>query len=46
MALPPTIEVRLVDKRQLTPAVRELTFERTDGATFAFESAENPRHEG
>ncbi len=40
MALPPTIEVRLVDKRQLTPAVRELTFERTDGATFAFEAGQ------
>lgn len=40
MALPPTIEVRLVDTRQLTPAVRELTFERTDGATFAFEAGQ------
>ena len=40
MALPPTIEVRLVEKRQLTPAVRELTFERTDGVTFAFEAGQ------
>ena len=34
------LEVRLVEKRQLAPAVRELTFERTDGATFAFEAGQ------
>ncbi|MEO6417933.1 MAG: FAD-dependent oxidoreductase [Polyangiaceae bacterium] len=40
MALPPTLEIRLIEKRQLTPAVRELTFERTDGATFQFEAGQ------
>ena len=40
MPLPPTLEVRLIEKQQLTPAVRELTFERTDGLAFAFEAGQ------
>ncbi|WP_394832875.1 FAD-dependent oxidoreductase [Pendulispora rubella] len=40
MPLPPTFEVRLTEKRQLSPAVRELTFERHDGAPFAFEAGQ------
>jgi CDP-4-dehydro-6-deoxyglucose reductase, E3 len=34
--LPPTFEARLVRTRQLTPAVRELTFQRADGVPFDF----------
>jgi len=37
MPLPPPFEGRLVAARALTPGVRELTFERTDGAPMAFE---------
>ncbi|WP_394826187.1 ferredoxin--NADP reductase [Pendulispora albinea] len=40
MPLPPTFEVRLTEKRQLSPAVRELTFERGDGTPFAFEAGQ------
>ena len=40
MPLPPTFEARLVDNRPLTPAVRELTFERKDRAPFAFEAGQ------
>jgi ferredoxin-NADP reductase len=38
--LPPTFDARLVSTRPLTPAVRELTFERADGAPFAFEAGQ------
>jgi CDP-4-dehydro-6-deoxyglucose reductase len=34
--LPPTFEARLVRARALTPSVRELVFERVDGAPMAF----------
>ena len=37
MALPPTFDARLVSARALSPSVRELSFERTDGAPFVFE---------
>jgi CDP-4-dehydro-6-deoxyglucose reductase len=37
MPLPPTFDVRLVAVRVLSPSVRELTFERADGAAFVFE---------
>jgi CDP-4-dehydro-6-deoxyglucose reductase, E3 len=37
MALPPKFEARLLAARALTPLVRELTFERVDGAPMAFE---------
>src|SRR5580700_8072982 len=37
MPLPPPFDGRLVAARFLTPGVRELTFERTDGAPMAFE---------
>jgi ferredoxin-NADP reductase len=37
MPLPPPFEARLVSARTLTPTVRELTFERLDGAAMAFE---------
>ena len=40
MPLPPTFDVRLKNKRQLTPAVSELTFERPDGAPFAFDAGQ------
>lgn len=36
MTLPPTFDARLVRTRKLTPAVRELVFERTDGMAFDF----------
>ena len=36
MPLPPPFEARLVAARMLTPSVRELTFERADGAVMAF----------
>jgi ferredoxin-NADP reductase len=37
---PPTFEARLVAARALSPSVRELTFERTDGAPVAFEAGQ------
>jgi ferredoxin-NADP reductase len=37
MPLPPTFDARLVAARPLSPSVRELSFERTDGAAFVFE---------
>lgn len=37
MALPPRFEARLILARALTPHVRELTFERVDGAPMVFE---------
>jgi ferredoxin-NADP reductase len=37
MPLPPTFEAKLAEVRPLSPAVRELAFERADGAPFAFE---------
>ncbi|HSY25389.1 MAG TPA: FAD-dependent oxidoreductase [Polyangiaceae bacterium] len=37
MPLPPPFDARLVATRMLTPHVRELTFERTDGHPMAFE---------
>ena len=36
MTLPPTFDGRLVRARKLTPAVRELVFERADGTPFDF----------
>lgn len=36
MPLPPPFDARLVATRMLTPHVRELTFERTDGSPMAF----------
>ena len=51
MPLPPTFEATLVRTRPLTPSVRELVFERKDGAPFAFEPGQwvnlvLPRAEG
>jgi ferredoxin-NADP reductase len=40
MPPPPTFQARLVAARALTPGVRELTFERTDGAALAFEAGQ------
>lgn len=40
MPAPPSFEVRLTDSRELSPSVRELTFERTDGATFEFQAGQ------
>jgi CDP-4-dehydro-6-deoxyglucose reductase len=37
MPPPPTFDARLLAARVLSPSVRELTFERTDGAPFPFE---------
>jgi CDP-4-dehydro-6-deoxyglucose reductase, E3 len=37
MPPPPTFEARLVRARSLSPSVRELTFERTDGQPMSFE---------
>ena len=37
MPLPPTFDAHLIAARVLSPSVRELTFERTDGAPLAFE---------
>jgi CDP-4-dehydro-6-deoxyglucose reductase len=37
MALPPTFDAQLVSARALSPSVRELSFERIDGAPFVFE---------
>src|ERR1700759_28222 len=36
MPLPPPFEARLAGARALPPTVRELVFERLDGAPFAF----------
>jgi CDP-4-dehydro-6-deoxyglucose reductase len=36
MPLPPTFDAALVSARAISPSVRELTFERTDGSPFAF----------
>jgi len=40
MPPPPTFDVRLARARMLSPSVRELAFERTDGATFAFQAGQ------
>lgn len=40
MPLPPTFDARLVAARSLAPSVRELTFERADGAPFAFQAGQ------
>jgi ferredoxin-NADP reductase len=40
MPPPPTFRARLVGSRALTPAVRELAFERTDGAPLAFDAGQ------
>ncbi len=37
MLIPPPFEARIVRGRALSPSVRELTFERTDGQPVAFE---------
>lgn len=36
MALPPAFETRLLEGRMISPSVRELTFERVDGAPVEF----------
>jgi CDP-4-dehydro-6-deoxyglucose reductase len=38
--LPPSFDARLASARVLSPSVRELSFERTDGAPFAFEAGQ------
>lgn len=40
MPAPPTFDVRLLTSRVLSPGVKELVFERTDGATFAFQAGQ------
>jgi CDP-4-dehydro-6-deoxyglucose reductase, E3 len=40
MPPPPTFDARLVRSRILAPGVRELGFERTDGAPFVFEAGQ------
>lgn len=40
MPLPPTLEIRLVAKKKLTPSVCQLTFERADGNVFDFEAGQ------
>jgi ferredoxin-NADP reductase len=40
MPLPPSFEARLVAARPLAPRVRELVFERLDGASMAFEAGQ------
>ena len=40
MTLPPTFDGRLVRARKLTPHVRELVFERTDGLPFEFDAGQ------
>ena len=40
MPLPPTFDVRLVARRPISAAVRELTFERCDGAPILFEAGQ------
>lgn len=39
-AAPPTVEVRLVERRRLSPSVCELTFEVADGSTFHFDAGQ------
>jgi ferredoxin-NADP reductase len=38
--LPPTFDARLVRARKLSPSVRELVLERTDGEPFTFEAGQ------
>jgi ferredoxin-NADP reductase len=40
MPIPPTFEARLVATRALTPQVKELVFERVDGAPVVFEAGQ------
>ncbi len=40
MPAPPTFQARVVSGRMLTPNVRELVFERCDGAPFVFEAGQ------
>jgi ferredoxin-NADP reductase len=40
MPAPPAFEARLAHARALSPSVRELSFERLDGAPFAFEAGQ------
>jgi ferredoxin-NADP reductase len=40
MPAPPTFNLRLVRSRILSPSVRELAFERTDGAVFDFQAGQ------
>ncbi|HSQ63770.1 MAG TPA: FAD-dependent oxidoreductase [Polyangiaceae bacterium] len=40
MPLPPTFQTRVAAARMLTPSVRELLLERTDGAPFVFEAGQ------
>src|SRR3954447_2508533 len=40
MPPPPTFDVRLAGGRMLSPQVRELTFERVDGAPFGFQAGQ------
>jgi ferredoxin-NADP reductase len=40
MPPPPTFDVRLARARLLTPSVRELVFERVDGAPFTFQAGQ------
>jgi len=40
MPVPPTFEARLASARVLSPSVRELCFERRDGAPMAFEAGQ------
>src|SRR5437870_5578444 len=40
MPPPPTFDARLAQARMISPTVRELTFERADGAPFAFEAGQ------
>ena len=40
MPPPPTFDVRLARARMLTPSVRELAFERVDGAPFTFQAGQ------
>lgn len=40
MPPPPTFDLKLAESRMLAPNVRELTFERADGAVFEFEAGQ------
>ena len=40
MPLPPTFDVRLLERRAISPAVRELTFERCDATPISFEAGQ------
>ena len=40
MPAPPTFDARLVSARNLSPAVRELRFERVDGSSLIFEAGQ------